>query len=103
MSALAPGHSDRDPNSGNHRQVRLLSLRHAIGDISVQQMGVRSPLVLVKLGFDLRAFYDDVVKTPAPEHLRVLAERLPQQPPLQVVQPVAEPELGLANDDPPLS
>jgi hypothetical protein len=39
-------------------------------------MGARSPLVLMKLGFDLRNYYEDLVSDPLPEDLQCLIERL---------------------------
>jgi hypothetical protein len=69
----------------------------------MKQMGVRSPLVLAKLGHDLRAYYDEVVSTSPPEHLAALIERLPERPSLHVVQLPVEPEVSLASDDPPLA
>ena len=32
-------------------------------------MGVRSPLVLAKLGFDLRAYYEGLLDDPLPEEI----------------------------------
>lgn len=43
-------------------------------------MGARSPLVLMKLGFDLRSYYERLMEEPVPEHLRILLERLPTAP-----------------------
>jgi hypothetical protein len=39
-------------------------------------MDARSPLVLMKLGFDLRTYYEDLVDDPLPEDLQCLIERL---------------------------
>jgi Anti-sigma factor NepR len=39
-------------------------------------MGARSQLVLMKLGFDLRTYYEDLVTDPLPEDFQVLVERL---------------------------
>ena len=43
----------------------------------MQAMGAQSPLVMAKLGFDLRSAYDELLRSPLPEHLRRLIERLP--------------------------
>ena len=41
------------------------------------QMGFRSPFVLMKLGFDMREHYDELLNEPIPDelmrHLRVIA------------------------------
>jgi hypothetical protein len=39
-------------------------------------MGARSPFVLMKLGFDLRDYYEDLVSDPLPGDLQCLIERL---------------------------
>jgi hypothetical protein len=39
-------------------------------------MGARSPLVMMKLGFDLRSYYEDVIADPLPEDLQCLIEQL---------------------------
>jgi hypothetical protein len=39
--------------------------------------GVRSKLVLAKLGFDMRDAYDDVLTEPLPKSIRKRVERLP--------------------------
>jgi hypothetical protein len=39
-------------------------------------MGARSPLVLMKLGFDLREYYEDLVIDSLPDDLQCLLERL---------------------------
>ena len=40
-------------------------------------LGPQSKLVLMKLGFDLRSHYDDVLQEPVPDQLKPLIERLP--------------------------
>ena len=44
-------------------------------------MGARSRLVLEKLGFDLRACYEDLLAEPVPNELRTLVYRLAGSPP----------------------
>jgi hypothetical protein len=39
-------------------------------------MGARSPWVMMKLGFDLRSCYEDVITDPLPEDLQCLIARL---------------------------
>ena len=41
------------------------------------RLGFRSPLVLAKLGFDLRASYDAVLEEPLPSELNRLVWALP--------------------------
>jgi hypothetical protein len=42
-------------------------------------MGVRSLLVLMKLGYDLRSEYEHLMDDPVPEHLQPFIERLPSR------------------------
>jgi len=44
-------------------------------------MGARSRLVLEKLGFDLRAYYEDLLAEPVPGEMRTLIYRLAGSPP----------------------
>jgi hypothetical protein len=44
-------------------------------------MGARSRLVLEKLGFDLRAYYQDLLAEPVPNDMRTLVYRLAGSPP----------------------
>ena len=41
------------------------------------EMGARSLLVLMKLGFDLRSYYEHLMDEPEPDHLKGLIEQLP--------------------------
>jgi hypothetical protein len=43
------------------------------------RMGFRSPLVLAKLGFDLRDHYDDMLSEPLPEELGRLVNLLEER------------------------
>ena len=45
----------------------------------VLKLGPRSRLVLAKLGFDMRASYDDLLKEPLPESHTSLLKQLPGQ------------------------
>jgi len=45
------------------------------------QMGARSKLVLMKLGFDMRADYDALLDEPIPNEMRSLIYRLAGSPP----------------------
>ena len=45
------------------------------------QMGARSKLVLMKLGFDMRADYDALLDDPIPNEMRSLIYRLAGSPP----------------------
>lgn len=45
------------------------------------EMGARSKLVLMKLGFDMRADYDALVNEPIPNELRSLIYRMAGSPP----------------------
>lgn len=40
-------------------------------------MGTQSLLVLMKLGFDLRSYYDQLMDDPVPDNLQSLIEQLP--------------------------
>lgn len=40
------------------------------------RLGCRSPLVLQKLGHDLRASLDDTFNAPLPQEMKLLSERL---------------------------
>ena len=40
------------------------------------ELGCRSPLVLAKLGYDLRSCYQDMVDQPMPEGLQSLCDEL---------------------------
>lgn len=40
------------------------------------ELGCRSPLVMAKLGYDLRTCYQEVVDQPMPERLQSLCEEL---------------------------
>lgn len=44
--------------------------------IDAEKLGCRSLLVMMKLGFDMRAHYDHVLVDPLPEHLQILADRI---------------------------
>jgi hypothetical protein len=44
---------------------------------ALHRLGPRSKLVLMKLGFDMRSYYEDVLHEPVPSHLMPLVERLP--------------------------
>ena len=46
-------------------------------DQRLLNLGPRSRLVLMKLGFDLRSHYDDVLNEPVPDQLKPLVECLP--------------------------
>jgi hypothetical protein len=62
----------------------MLKLKHcqrvavtlARTEAKLMLMDARSPLVLMKLGFDLRTYYEDLVDDPLPEDLQCLIERL---------------------------
>lgn len=45
-------------------------------NLDPDRLGCRSLLVLMKLGFDLRAHYDEVVAAPLPHDLQALADRV---------------------------
>jgi hypothetical protein len=49
-------------------------------------LGSQSPLVLAKLGYDLREAYDDVVQEPLPEAIQQVLKRLPDAPSLRTIQ-----------------
>ena len=40
------------------------------------KLGCRSMLVLLKLGFDMRPYYDDVLNAPLPPALQTLSDEL---------------------------
>lgn len=75
--------------------------------------GVKSKLVLAKLGFDMRGAYDEVLTEPLPRSIRKRVERLPgphdmvdtrpREPAnaVQAAQPEPEPSLpgGFIADD----
>ncbi len=44
------------------------------------RLGFRSPLVLAKLGFDLRASYDAMIEEPLPAEISRLVWALPRMP-----------------------
>jgi Anti-sigma factor NepR len=44
-------------------------------------MGVRSRLVLEKLGHDLRSYYEELLSAPLPAHLLEVLERAPARMP----------------------
>ena len=45
-----------------------------------QKLGMRSPLVLAKIGSDLRERYDAVLGEPLPEEIQRAADQLPGAP-----------------------
>lgn len=45
-------------------------------NVDTERLGCRSPLVLMKLGFDLRGHYDALLAAPLPEGLQRLADRI---------------------------
>ncbi len=49
------------------------------------KLGMRSPLVLAKIGHDLRHSYEDVIEEPLPEEIQRAVAQLPTKPKLQVV------------------
>jgi hypothetical protein len=51
----------------------------------VRKLGMRSPFVLAKIGYDMRHEYDDLIEQPLPEDISQAVKRLPQEPILQVV------------------
>ena len=61
----------------------LLGLRHkpSVPDAPKDQnLGMRSPLVLAKIGNDLRQSYDDVLEAPLPEEIQRVMNQLPGTP-----------------------
>lgn len=50
----------------------------------VVKLGPHSPLVLAKLGYDMRQEYNGLVEEPLPEAIRKVAEKLPDQPVLRL-------------------
>lgn len=48
-------------------------LGHVMDDMD---LGCRSPLVMAKLGFDLRTHYKDLVEAPLPDRLQELCDKL---------------------------
>lgn len=56
------------------------------------QLGTRSPLVLAKLGHDLRPMLDDTLRAPLPEQLQRLSDELTGYAAWREVGPPPEPE-----------
>jgi hypothetical protein len=54
--------------------------RHKPKNDEASRLGFRSPLVLAKLGFDLRDHYEEIVSEPLPEDLRRSLDRLEARP-----------------------
>ncbi len=52
-----------------------------------QRLGVRSPLVLAKIGHDMRQHYDGLIEQPLPEDIRRVVDQLPE-PETPVLLPV---------------
>lgn len=69
-----------------------------------QRLGMRSPFVLAKIGYDLQQEYKDLIEQPLPEDIAQAANRLPHQPTLQVVNKAlpseAKPEKSEAGRNP---
>ncbi len=51
------------------------------------KLGMRSPFVLAKIGYELRHSYDAVIEEPLPEEIQRAVTRLQAKPKLQVVSP----------------
>jgi hypothetical protein len=58
---------------------RLLQGRRIKPRTALLKLGPRSRLVLAKLGFDMRASYDDLLKGPLPDEHTSLLKQLPGQ------------------------
>ena len=60
-------------------------------DQRLLNLGARSKLVLMKLGFDLRSHYEDVLQEPVPDPLKPLIERLPADDGRDVIDVKSQP------------
>ena len=58
--------------AGRQHLILSASRRH-----NQMDMGPKSLLVLMKLGFDLRSYYEEMMDEPFPEHIESLVDQIP--------------------------